>query len=178
VLVGAQVLAALGGSGAAADALLALEITGSDSLAGCRWRCWSLARSATAIPVSALSSRVGRRAGLTAALAAPAERGRAIGRVVLAATVGGPPGRTCSLPPPPPPRPSASPGWPGLHLFVWMSRTGFPEVLAAANGGAGSYKWQRDHLDATTRDQRFAAAWRHYCGRGQAYSLAGEVACR
>jgi hypothetical protein len=63
-------------------------------------------------------------------------------------------------------------------FFVWMSRTGFPEVLAAANGGAGSYKWQRDHLDATTRDQRFAAAWRHYCGRGQAYSLAGEVACR
>ena len=63
-------------------------------------------------------------------------------------------------------------------FFVWMSHTGYPEVLAAANGGAGSYKWQRDHLDAATRDQRFAAAWRHYCGRGQAYSLAGEVACR
>jgi hypothetical protein len=33
VLVSAQVLAALGGSGAAAGALLALEITGSESLA-------------------------------------------------------------------------------------------------------------------------------------------------
>ena len=63
-------------------------------------------------------------------------------------------------------------------FFVWMSRTGFPEVLAAANGGAGSYKWQRDHLDAATRDQRFAAAWEHYCRRGQASSLAGSVACR
>jgi hypothetical protein len=63
-------------------------------------------------------------------------------------------------------------------FFVWMTRTGFPGVLAAANGGAGSYKWQRDHLDATTRDQRFAAAWDHYCRRGEASSLAGSVACR
>ncbi len=63
-------------------------------------------------------------------------------------------------------------------FFVWMSRTGFPGVLAAANGGAGSYKWQRGHLDSTTRDQRFAAAWEHYCRRGQTSSLAGRVACR
>lgn len=63
-------------------------------------------------------------------------------------------------------------------FYVWMTRTGFPAVLAAANGGAGSYKWQRDHLDATTRDQRFAAAWEHYCGRGQTFSHAGSVACR
>jgi hypothetical protein len=63
-------------------------------------------------------------------------------------------------------------------FFVWMSRTGFPGVLAAANGGAGSYKWQRDHLDSTTRDQRFAAAWDHYCRRGRESSLAGTVACR
>ena len=62
-------------------------------------------------------------------------------------------------------------------FFVWMSRTGFPGVLAAANGGAGSYKWQRGHLDSTTRDQRFAAAWEHYCRRGQTSSLAGRVAC-
>lgn len=63
-------------------------------------------------------------------------------------------------------------------FFVWMSRTGFPGVLAAANGGAGSYKWQRDHVDATTRDQRFADAWEHYCRRGEVSSLAGGVACR
>jgi hypothetical protein len=63
-------------------------------------------------------------------------------------------------------------------FYVWMTRTGFPGVLAAANGGAGSYKWQRDHVDATTRDQRFAAAWEHYCRRGRTSSLAGRVACR
>lgn len=63
-------------------------------------------------------------------------------------------------------------------FYVWMTRTGFPRVLSAANGGAGSYKWQRDHLDATTRDQRFAAAWEHYCGHGRTFSLAGGVACR
>jgi hypothetical protein len=63
-------------------------------------------------------------------------------------------------------------------FFVWMNRTGFAEVLAATNGGAGSYKWQRDHLDATTRDQRFAAAWEHYCAHRRATSLAGSVACR
>ena len=135
VLVSAQMLAALGGSGATAGALLALETTGSESLAGLPLALLVVGSSATAIPVSAVSGRIGRRAGLTAALtiavagaagvvvagvlesfallcaaslafgagntavmlaryaaadlAAPARRGRAIGRVVLAATVGG-----------------------------------------------------------------------------------------
>src|SRR5215207_5875599 len=68
VLVSAQVLAALGGSGAAAGALLALEITGSESLAGLPLALLVVGSSATAIPVSAVSSRIGRRVGLTAAL--------------------------------------------------------------------------------------------------------------
>jgi hypothetical protein len=68
VLVSAQVLAALGGSGAAAGALLALEITGSESLACLPLALLVVGSSASALPVSAVSSRIGRRAGLTAAL--------------------------------------------------------------------------------------------------------------
>lgn len=135
VLVGGQVFAALGGSGAAAGALLALDITGSESLASLPLALLVVGSSATVVPVSALSRRAGRRAGLTAALAtaalgaagvvaagvlesfalllaasavfgagntavmlaryaaadlsAPAQRGRAIGRVVFATTFGG-----------------------------------------------------------------------------------------
>jgi hypothetical protein len=63
-------------------------------------------------------------------------------------------------------------------FYVWMTRTGFPGVLAAANGGAGSYKWQRGHVRAAGRDKRFAASWEHYCLHGQTSSLAGRVACR
>lgn len=135
VLVGAQVFAALGGSGAAAGALLALEITGSESLASLPLAMLVAGSAATVMPISALSRRAGRRAGLTVALATaalgaagvvlagvldsfallllasaafgsgntavmlaryaaadlsvPAERGRAIGRVVFATTFGG-----------------------------------------------------------------------------------------
>src|SRR5215212_9343919 len=80
VLVGAQVLAALGGSGAAAGALLALDITGSESLAGLPLAMLVIGSSATVVPISALSRRAGRRAGLTAALATAA--GGAVGVVV------------------------------------------------------------------------------------------------
>jgi hypothetical protein len=62
-------------------------------------------------------------------------------------------------------------------FFVWMTRTGYPGIIGAANGGAGSYKWQRDHLDSATRDQRFAESWDHYCRQGLHASLAGRVAC-
>jgi MFS family permease len=135
VLVFAQILSALGSSGAAAGALLALDITGSESLASLPLAMLVLGSSATVVPISALSRHAGRRIGLTAALAAaalgaagvvlagvigsfvllcaasavfgsgntavmlaryaaadlslPAERGRAIGRVVFATTLGG-----------------------------------------------------------------------------------------
>lgn len=134
VLVGAQVLGGLGGSGASAGALLALDMTGSESLASLPLALLVVGSSATVVPISALSRRAGRRAGLAVALAAaalgavgivvaaavdsfalllvasavfgagntavmlaryaaadlstPAQRGRAIGRVVFATTFG------------------------------------------------------------------------------------------
>jgi MFS family permease len=69
VLAGAQVLGGLGGSGAAAGALLALDITGSKSLASLPLALLVVGSSAIVVPISALSRRAGRRAGLTAALA-------------------------------------------------------------------------------------------------------------
>jgi MFS family permease len=69
VLAVAQVLGGLGGSGAAAGALLALDITGSESLASLPLALLVVGSSATVVPISALSRRAGRRAGLAAALA-------------------------------------------------------------------------------------------------------------
>jgi MFS family permease len=72
VLVGAQVLAALGGSAAAAGALLALDISGSESLASLPLAMLVIGSAVSVVPVSALSRRAGRRAGLTVALATAA----------------------------------------------------------------------------------------------------------
>jgi MFS family permease len=69
VLVAAQVLSGLGGSGAVAGALLALDITGSEALASLPLAVLVVGSSATVVPISALSRHAGRRAGLTAALA-------------------------------------------------------------------------------------------------------------
>jgi MFS family permease len=69
VLVAAQVLSGLGGSGAAAGALLALDITGSDALASLPLALLVVGSASTVVPVSALSRRAGRRVGLTTALA-------------------------------------------------------------------------------------------------------------
>jgi MFS family permease len=134
VLVSAQILSGLGGSGAAAGALLALDITGSDALASLPLALLVVGSAATVVPISALSRRAGRRTGLATALAiatigaagivvaggmesfalllaasllfgagntavmlaryaavdlsTPADRGRAIGRVVFATTFG------------------------------------------------------------------------------------------
>ena len=69
VLVGAEILAALGGSGAAEGALLALDITGNESLASLPLALLVVGSSATVVPISALSRRAGRRTGLTVSLA-------------------------------------------------------------------------------------------------------------
>jgi MFS family permease len=69
VLVAAQVLSGLGGSGAAAGALLALDITGSDALASLPLALLVVGSASTVIPISALSRRAGRRTGLATALA-------------------------------------------------------------------------------------------------------------
>jgi MFS family permease len=69
VLIAAQVLGGLGGSAAAAAALLARDMTGSASLASLPLALIVIGSSAMVMPISALSRRAGRRAGLTAALA-------------------------------------------------------------------------------------------------------------
>jgi MFS family permease len=69
VLVCAQVLSGLGSSGAAAGALLGLDITGSDALASLPLALLVVGSASTVIPISALSRRAGRRVGLTTALA-------------------------------------------------------------------------------------------------------------
>jgi MFS family permease len=69
VLMAAQVLGGLGQSGAAAGALLGLDLTGSESLAGLPLAALVAGSSAAVVPIAALSRRSGRRAGLTAALA-------------------------------------------------------------------------------------------------------------
>jgi MFS family permease len=69
VLVSAQVLSGLGGSGAAAGALLALDITGSDALASLPLALLVVGSASTVVPISALSRRAGRRTGLATALA-------------------------------------------------------------------------------------------------------------
>jgi MFS family permease len=72
VLVVAQVFAGLGQSAAAAGALLALDITGREALATLPLALLIAGAAAAVVPVSALSRRAGRRAGLTTALAAAA----------------------------------------------------------------------------------------------------------
>jgi MFS family permease len=72
VLAAAQVLGGLGQSGAAAGALLALDMTGSESLASLPLALLVVGASAAVVPVTMLSARGGRRVGLTAALATAA----------------------------------------------------------------------------------------------------------
>jgi hypothetical protein len=49
---------------------------------------------------------------------------------------------------------------------VWMTGSGHPELLAAANGGAGSYKWDRDAVSDPSRAGDFVASWRRHCEPG------------
>jgi MFS family permease len=68
VLTGAQLFSGLGGSGAAAAALLALDITGREALASVPLALLVAGSSAAVVPISALSRRAGRRVGLAVAL--------------------------------------------------------------------------------------------------------------
>jgi MFS family permease len=68
VLVAAQVLGGLGGSAAAAAALLARDMTGRDSLASLPLALIVIGSATMVMPISVLSRRAGRRAGLTTAL--------------------------------------------------------------------------------------------------------------
>jgi MFS family permease len=68
VLVGAQILGGLGTSGAAAGALLALDLTGDETLAGLPLALLVVGSGASVVPISSLSRRTTRRAGLALAL--------------------------------------------------------------------------------------------------------------
>lgn len=68
VLVAAQVFAGLGGSAVTAGSLLAFDVTGSTALASLPPALVVVGASVSVIPISAISLRAGRRAGLTVGL--------------------------------------------------------------------------------------------------------------
>ena len=59
-------------------------------------------------------------------------------------------------------------------MYVFLTRTGYGGLMAANNGGCGSWKWQREAVSSTSRDLAFARSWRHYCN-GSRSSLMGPV---
>jgi hypothetical protein len=61
---------------------------------------------------------------------------------------------------------------------VWMTRSGRPELISSANGGAGSYKWDRDAVSDATRARDFVESWRHYCERGETEPRVEGPPCR
>jgi hypothetical protein len=62
-------------------------------------------------------------------------------------------------------------------FFVWVTRTGFPSIISAENGGAGSYKWDKEAVSNTTRGKAFVESWRHYCQEHKTTSRLGPVRC-
>ena len=64
-------------------------------------------------------------------------------------------------------------------FFVWMNRSGHPEIISAANGGAGSWKWERANVSTSGRDDAFVQSWRHYCQQGKRTNrVDDDVRCR
>lgn len=69
-------------------------------------------------------------------------------------------------------------------FYVWVTRTGQPSMINAANGGPGAYKWQ-DVADTplgygvgnTSRDLAFAESFQHYSVEGKTTSRLGPVPC-
>lgn len=69
-------------------------------------------------------------------------------------------------------------------FYVWMTRTGQPSMISAANGGPGAYKWQdvaKTELGYgvgnTSRDLAWAESFEHYAVQGLASSRLGPVSC-
>jgi hypothetical protein len=69
-------------------------------------------------------------------------------------------------------------------FYVWKTRSGFPSMIAAANGGPGAYKWQNVEETAlkygvgnTSRDLAFAQSYQHYSVQGATNSRLGQVPC-
>ena len=62
-------------------------------------------------------------------------------------------------------------------FYVWITHTGFPSIIFAENGGAGSYKWDKEAVSKTTRGKAFVESWRHYCQEHKTTSRLGPVRC-
>lgn len=62
-------------------------------------------------------------------------------------------------------------------FYVWVSGTPYPEILAAANGGAGSWKWDAQAHHTEIRDEQFAESWNHYCRDGKRSPRFPSVEC-
>jgi hypothetical protein len=52
-------------------------------------------------------------------------------------------------------------------FYVFVNRSGYRGLLLSSNGGAGSWKWDRDGLSSSSRDVRFSDSWRWYCEQGK-----------
>jgi hypothetical protein len=69
-------------------------------------------------------------------------------------------------------------------FYVWVTRTGYRNLILAANGGPGAYKWQsvaetpeRYGVTSDARDEQFAASFAHYSVAGKTRSRLGPVSC-
>jgi hypothetical protein len=62
-------------------------------------------------------------------------------------------------------------------FFVWVNRTGHAPILHAENGGAGSYKWDKEAVSNATRGKAFVESWNHYCRDKETASRLGPVRC-
>ena len=52
-------------------------------------------------------------------------------------------------------------------FYVWATRSGYPEVIDASNGGVGAYKWEASAVGSPNRDNLFADSFNHYCFGGR-----------
>jgi hypothetical protein len=49
-------------------------------------------------------------------------------------------------------------------FYVWRRYSGYPSVIDAERGGAGSYKWEGpNYITVTNRDQYYGQSWNRYC---------------
>ncbi|MFN0249158.1 MAG: hypothetical protein ACKV2T_19900 [Kofleriaceae bacterium] len=69
-------------------------------------------------------------------------------------------------------------------FYVWATRTGHRNMILAANGGPGAYKWQTVAetpagygINNTSRDLAFAQSFQHYSVAGLTTSRLGPVPC-
>ncbi|MEZ4225250.1 MAG: hypothetical protein R3B13_30140 [Polyangiaceae bacterium] len=67
-------------------------------------------------------------------------------------------------------------------FYVWATRTNYPSLISAANGGPGVYKWSPPTaagygVSNTSRDLAFAESFAHYSAAGKTTSRLGQVPC-